>query len=157
MGVGSLVIVMLVLWVLCRFVQRYLCESAFCYEAVLLSMCCHANLPWLYGIILSPRTIIQSYHSIEGKAFTVHKALYHSSAVVGKLSPNNWKTILLGVASAVQYIHSKEILHNDIKSDNIVLESHNSHSFRSILIDFGKGCFFSDARLYKLTDDQKHC
>lgn len=129
-----------------------LCETAFCYEAVLLSVCCHANLPWLYGICLSPRTIIQSYHSIEGRACSLHKALYHSGR---NFSSDNWMSILLGMASAVEYIHSKGILHNDIKSDNIVLDSRQSDVVHNILIDFRKGCFIRDARLYKLTADEK--
>lgn len=135
------------------FREACLCESAFCYEAVLISICCHANLPWLYGVILSPsRTIIQSYHSIKGKAHTIHSALFHSSTKE-KISNDNWKNILI-VASAVLHLHSKGILYNDIKSDNIVLDGHLS-DIRSVLIDLGKGCFISDARIYKLSDYQK--
>lgn len=132
-----------------------LCEPAFQYEAVLLSMCCHSNLPWLYGIALSPKTIVQSYHSINGRACTLHKALAHSLIESEKISSDNWKRLMIGAASAVEYIHSKGILHNDIKSDNIVIDSRQTSSFHSVLVDFGKGCFVSDARLYKLTEDQK--
>lgn len=133
-----------------------LCESSFRYEAVLLSMCTHANIPWFYGIVKSPRMIISSFHAINGKACTLHRILNSRTCTIEqKISPVNWKTILLGMASAVQYIHAKEILHNDIKSDNIILECRQSDSFHSILIDFGKGCFITDARMYNLTEDQK--
>lgn len=129
-------------------------ESVFCSEAVLLSMCSHANLPWLYGIVLSPRIIIQSYHSIDGDACTLHKMLCHSCASDRNLLSEDWKRIILGMASAVQYIHLKEILHNDIKGDNIVLDNRQS-GVCSVLIDFGKGCFVSDAKFYKLSTEEK--
>ena len=40
--------------------------------------------------------------------------------------------------------------HNDIKSDNIMIDNRSSIP-QSILIDFGKGCFISDGKVYKLS------
>lgn len=100
------------------------------------------------------KIIVTSYHAINSRSLTLHKALYSQSSTL-PLTESHWKTILLGMASALQYIHFKTILHNDTKSDNIVLDSHEPNSYRSLLIDFGKGCWFDDARLYNLSEDQK--
>lgn len=53
------------------------------------------------------------------------------------------------MVSALKYIHINNILHNDIKSDNIMID--NRSIPQSILIDFGKGCFISDGKVYKLS------
>lgn len=129
-------------------------DSDFYTEAVLLSLCCHSNLPWFYGILLTPKVIVQSFHSFDGKSCSLHKILHHSDDLDSKkISTQDWKRIILGVVSAVEYIHGKEILHNDIKSDNIIVD--DRPSIHSVLVDFGKGCLVDNAKHYNLTDVQK--
>lgn len=68
-----------------------------------------------------------------------------------------WKTILTGGTAALDYLFRRKILHNDIKGDNMVIKylPPDYKSRRSVLIDFGKACFVSEALLYKLSADQK--
>ena len=54
----------------------------------------------------------------------------------------------------MNYIHAKGILHNDIKSDNIVLDNQCAH-IQSVLVDFGKACYTQDAKQYHLTATQQ--
>lgn len=82
-------------------------------EAVLTSTRCYPNLPWFYGLSEhGPRKmIVLSFHGINGKSYTIHKALQTNCQ---DLSIDiNWKVILVGMASALNYIHNKNILHND--------------------------------------------
>ena len=110
-------------------------------EAVLTSTLCHPNLPWFYGLSEHgpSRMIVLSFHGINGKSYTIHQALQTNCQDL--LIEINWRVILVGLASALKYIHSKDILHNDIKSDNIIIDN-RSLVPQSILIDFGKVVFF---------------
>ena len=42
--------------------------------------------------------------------------------------------------SAVDYIHSRDVFHRDIKAENIIV---NSETLETKVIDFGCGCFFN--------------
>ena len=44
---------------------------------------------------------------------------------------------LTRISTTLEYIHSKGYLHNDLKSNNVLLERRND-SFRPVIIDFGK-------------------
>ncbi|WP_353932813.1 serine/threonine-protein kinase [Okeanomitos corallinicola TIOX110] len=52
----------------------------------------------------------------------------------GKLSEAVVKEILLSLLSVLDYVHSKGIIHRDIKPDNIILRSQDN---KPVLIDFG--------------------
>ena len=54
----------------------------------------------------------------------------------------HWLRILRGIIKALSHVHSKHILHNDLKSNNVVLEKHGK-DFNPVIIDFGKACFIS--------------
>ena len=60
----------------------------------------------------------------------------------------------LGLISALKYLHSKCILHNDIKSDNVVVEYTSSRA-KGVLVDLGKACYVSDAKQYTLSKEER--
>ena len=111
---------------------------------------CHTNLPWFYGLSEhgSRRMLVLSFHGVNGRSYTIYQALKTDCQDIS--IEINWKVILMGMASALKYIHNKNILHNDIKSDNIMIDN-RSPVPQSILIDFGKGCYLVDGKLYKLS------
>ena len=132
-------------------------DDTFNNEVYMLSQCCHENIPWIYGIAFTDsKIIIMSRHSVNGSACSLHKYVCsrHNPDNVPELSALQSKTILSGVASAISYIHSKEILHNDIKCDNVILQS-VSTGLKGILIDFGKACLVSSAKQYNLSNEEK--
>ena len=51
-------------------------------EAYVLSLCCHENIPWIYGVNLNERTLIMSFHGIRGGACTLHKLLRTQKRIV---------------------------------------------------------------------------
>ena len=127
-------------------------SSVFPTEAILTSKLCHPNLPWLFGIVCSEESrkmLIISFHGVGGKSHSLHQVIHDANTSV-ELSQADWRKILLGLTSAVSYIHNDGILHNDIKCDNILLDGHPSN-IRCVLIDFGKGCFVSQGKHYKLS------
>ncbi|MEC4894317.1 MAG: GUN4 domain-containing protein [Oscillatoria sp. PMC 1051.18] len=52
----------------------------------------------------------------------------------GTLSESSVKEILIGILPVLDYLHSKRIVHRDIKPDNIILRAENN---QPVLIDFG--------------------
>lgn len=89
--------------------------------------------------------LVLSFHGINCKSYNSPSLKIWLSRYV----------ILVGMVSALKYIHSKNILHNDIKSDKII--DNRSPIPQSILIDFGKGCFLPDGKLYKLSVAECRC
>ena len=51
-------------------------EWSFPVETLLLSKCCHENLPWIYGIVHEPKIILTSLHTYEDRSITIHSALH---------------------------------------------------------------------------------
>lgn len=82
----------------------------------------------------------------DGSTLTVDGALCHSESALNL----DWKCILHGSLCAVDYIHSRAILHNNIKGNNIVIEKLSQHICQPVLIDFGKACY-TEGRTYKLS------
>ena len=126
-------------------------QATFSTEATLLSQCCHPNLPWIYGVVHQPSIIVLSLHTINHKCFTIHSILQGS---IITMSVDQWKKIIHGVILAIEYLHNKSILHNDIKGNNVVIEKVGSEA-HSILIDLGKGCFLPHGKAYNLNDAKR--
>ena len=132
-------------------------SNTFFNEVRMLMQLNHNNIPWLYGVVnTGPRAIAMSYHSFYGgnESATVHNTL---SKLYEKVAYNDWKVILMGGIAAIDYLCNRKIIHNDIKGDNMLIEylPPDYKSCRSILIDFGKACYISEAMLYNLSVEQK--
>ena len=57
------------------------------------------------------------------------------------------------MVSALKYLHDHDILHNDIKADNLLIYDRSS-SYQCVVIDFGKSCFAADGRSYSLSETE---
>ncbi|MEC4814681.1 MAG: protein kinase [Scytonema sp. PMC 1069.18] len=82
---------------------------------------------------------LYAYFSENGKFFLVQEwiqgqTLTNLIKTKGSLSETEVSKILLSLLSVLNYVHSKGIIHRDIKPDNIIIRSSNG---KPVLIDFG--------------------
>ena len=71
-----------------------------------------------------------------------------------KLTSADWNVIYFSLASAIKYIHLKNILHNDLKSDHFLLKLRNNVWIPK-LADMGKVTLKSNPETYKLSNTQR--
>ena len=120
-------------------------------EVNILCKCCHPNLPWLFGVsngIIKISAL--SYISFHGSAINLFEGLYDTERKCC-LTAISWKAILMGIANALVYLFICDILHNDIKSDNIMIKSMPDDACTGVLVDFGKGCMLKHGHRYHLS------
>jgi len=95
----------------------------------------HPGLPLLFGICsnCTPYQLILQFHGDGINSITIAKALY-SKAITKK---KEWSKIIVDTAKALDHIHQVGFLHNDLKTNNVVLDKRAS-SYTPVIIDFGK-------------------
>jgi len=96
-------------------------------EAKLLASIKHPNIVEVFDVFDENNTSYFVMTFIEGK--TLQGLVKQKGMLSFDLAVN----LLVQIANAVEYIHSKKILHRDIKPDNILVTPENE----AILIDFG--------------------
>ena len=64
---------------------------------------------------------------------------------------------LYQLTDAICYLHSKNVIHNDIKSDNVLVveESGPAVEYAPVLIDFGKAKYAAATKIKKLSERGK--
>lgn len=63
----------------------------------------------------------------------------------GALQESQAKSIILPLTSALAYLHNRNILHLDIKPDNIMMVRHGN-TIKPVLIDFGQAMYFVNGK-----------
>ena len=82
-------------------------------EAILLSECDHPNVVKIYDFIENPVTIVMEYCAKGSLRSILDKKIY---------LPNIYKIFLIySICDGLGYIHTKGIVHGDLKCDNILL------------------------------------
>ena len=96
----------------------------------------HPGLPLLFGVCSQRppfRMVMQFHGEKDCSSFTILSAL--RKKVI--LETAVWLDIIKNVTEAIAHVHSAGFLHNDIKSNNVVLDN-TSRRCQPVLIDFGK-------------------
>ena len=90
----------------------------------------HPNFPYCFGLLNDNIILMELFRINDDTADDVAPTLAKKlrSGIVTRQLKEICRTVLL----AISYMHSKQILHNDIKSDNVVIASTVK------IIDFGK-------------------
>ena len=141
----------------CKKIYKRANYNALCNEANVLSKFTSRQLPYLFGICIAEAALIVSFHGFCDRSITLHSALGGKSAEILANYDMNWKNILLQIFEGINELHSVyKVLHNDIKSDNVVLEPGFSNSVvKAVIIDFGKACNVDQGRHYHLSSQER--
>ena len=95
--------------------------------------------------------LVTQFHGVNGNCVTLSKAKKLDLLV----EVSDYIHIFVEILDAVEYVHGKGYLHNDIKGDNVLLTKDSN--FHPVLIDFGKSRKLKYAKMYNLSkEEQKH-
>ncbi|XP_072249832.1 uncharacterized protein [Leuresthes tenuis] len=98
----------------------------------------HPNIVKLLGnITLTDGKWIIPLEFIFGE--DLETTIFKSSKSKIQLTPANKDTIIVGMCEGLLHLHSKDIVHQDLKPENIMVE-HNTN--RAVIIDLGLAKFF---------------
>ena len=102
----------------------------------------HRSLPLLFGVVTKskPLRLITQFHGEKGQCLTLSTAMKKK-----KMDKPLWLGILKDISEGLHHVHTREILHNDLKANNIVLEK-RGEGWNPIIIDFGKARFIYDPK-----------
>ena len=127
-------------------------------EAKFLQQCSHLNLPIIFGMHskTSPYFIVtQAYGNDElSMSTTLYDAIKGGAVSISNFKPEELLHVVSQLMEALSYINERNILHTDIKSDNIALAK-NGDFQTPILIDFGKACLFADVKRKVLSEKEQ--
>lgn len=119
------------------------------YEARILNkLGVHPGLPLLFGVCSKSapyRLIMQFQGDKDGNSLSISSALSKKEIT----DPATLKRIIVKTAEALDHVHNAGFLHNDLKSNNVVLDKKGG-SYEPVIIDFGKSVPISGARGPKL-------
>lgn len=126
-------------------------------EAMMMKLCSHPSIPSVYGVCIDskPHSLVMQFFGYRptSRSATLRDFIYSDKA---SMSDNGWLLFLKQLCEALIHMHSLQILHNDIKDDNILVIEDPQTKFKlPILTDFGKSRFFYDAKSYILTSAEK--
>lgn len=96
----------------------------------------HERLPLMVGVVTSqdPLCLVIQFHGVNDTGINLYQA-----ANTNTITSSECLDIFVEICSALKHVHSKGLLHNDIKANNVVLERNSeSDGYTPILIDFGK-------------------
>ena len=88
--------------------------------------------PYVYGVIDNTSLVMEIVTGSDCKVITVYKAKTEGIVSVGE-----WLNICHEIALGLKYMHCKSLLHNDLKTNNIVLKSTTMLSYCTKIPDMG--------------------
>ena len=113
----------------------------------------HDGLPMLIGITTAntPFCVLTQFHGVNERSVTLHQAAKNKI-----ITPTECVHLFVKICSALEHVHWKGFLHNDIKSNNVVLDQTVSEQYAPVLIDFGKSTRIRSAATITVNERNTH-
>ena len=120
---------------------------------ILMNLGDHPNLPFLFGMCTKhqPFSIVLQFHGTGNKSLTLHRVLRKKMMNIKRTA-----TVFKDLAETLHYIHNKGLLHNDLKTNNVIMHCGEKGNFFPIIIDFGKSKYQGNVQGYKRTTDSDY-
>ena len=121
------------------------------HEARMTARLSHPNTACFIGIVEQQNRIdiVTNFCNVNGERINLSDISTENTSI-------NWTHLLSGLCSGIRHLHDKvKILHNDIKSNNVVLDGHNLAQAEAVLVDFGKATDLCSPKTYRTPADKK--
>ncbi|XP_020899460.1 mitogen-activated protein kinase HOG1-like [Exaiptasia diaphana] len=120
----------------------------------------HPSLSLLVGVDFESKSdddykIIMPLYSVDGSLINLLGTMLSNELVKTEIR-STWMDLLMQVTKAIAYLHRVGVLHNDLKSNNVVLHRNADKSLTAIVIDFGKASFIADGHVSSRSTKPKH-
>ena len=104
----------------------------------------HPGIPWLLGVctVKMPVSIVMKFHNDGEESVTIYKAAKDKKVAEAK----KWNGIFLETSKALEHIHNCGYAHNDLKSNNVVLEKREDQQLHPVIVDFGNSVLLKKAK-----------
>ena len=136
-------------------------------EANILSKLGHPAVCFLQGIQTQqkPYYLLTNLYEVRGFSLTVYDLIFPNDisdinkkdialSVHQEVDASVWFKITLHIAEGIDHFHQRNIVHRDLKTDNITLYERNK-ILMPVIIDFGKSDLIQNTKKYSLTKEQK--
>lgn len=109
----------------------------------------HPNLPFLFGVMTQrePYALVMQFHGTGEESITLHKVVKERT-----FNKQLMAKVFTEIAQALGHIHGRGIVHNDVKSNNVIIQQEGEH-YRPIIIDFRKSEEIVKLNAYKRSAD----
>ena len=115
-------------------------------EASFLSKLIHPNIVQFKSICLEESSIMLEYKAFDFKKYGVHCSDHSLNELIKQLTKSKctgYKNIIVkiveGALNGVLFLHSKWVVHRDLRSSNILISKHRKdHGIKVKLCDFGE-------------------
>ena len=97
----------------------------------------HESIPLLFGIVIDrqPYYMVMQLCTRLNESLTLHKVLSRNDP---KLTGTYWLVMIEKLSLALGHLHNAGYLHNDLKTDNIVLMKTDVRELIPVIIDFSE-------------------
>ena len=102
----------------------------------------HNNFPYCFGMMNDNAILMEYLGTVTGVDSETYPTL--AKHVKKGTSVDLLKKIFIAIFKAIEFMHTKKILHNDIKSDNVVVADTIK------VIDFGKATMMTNPVIYSI-------
>ena len=130
--------------------ERERCKREVLHEGKMLRLLGdHPNLPFLFGVLTwsEPFALVMQFHGAGEESVTLHKVV--KERIFNKLL---MARVFTDIARALRHIHALEIVHNDLKSNNVIIQQ-EGEGYRPVIIDFGKSEQIKNLKAHRRSAD----